>query len=79
MASQYASAWPPHQQHDQAYVRFIEDFYRISDTPDVHDQWVDQYTPDATLVLASKKARGHEGRLIHSGFYLYVTYFFPIQ
>ncbi|KAF1985230.1 hypothetical protein K402DRAFT_334814 [Aulographum hederae CBS 113979] len=40
------------------FKRFIEDFYRISDTPDAHDEYADQYASDATLIMASKSAKG---------------------
>lgn len=43
------------------YMRFFQDFYRISDTPDAHDQYAQSFTKDATLVMASKRATGFSG------------------
>jgi len=45
---------------DPALKRFYEDFYLISDTPDSHEKYVQQFTKDATLIMASKTVKGHE-------------------
>ena len=42
-------------------LEFIKDFYRISDTFGETEKYVDQFTPNATFVVASKKASGHPG------------------
>jgi len=42
-------------------VQFLEDFYRISDTPGDHDNYVDQFADDATFIVAGKKNQGREG------------------
>ncbi|KAF2680328.1 hypothetical protein K458DRAFT_434437 [Lentithecium fluviatile CBS 122367] len=55
----YMSEYPPIP-FDPAYKKFFEDFYATSDTPDAHSKYVEQFTPDATLVMASKKATGSE-------------------
>ncbi|TKX27601.1 hypothetical protein C1H76_0025 [Elsinoe australis] len=59
--SQYKSSWPASQQHDPAYVSFFEKFYQVSDTPDAHDEYADSFTPDATVIMASKKVEGRDG------------------
>lgn len=56
---------------DAGIIQFFEDFYRISDTPDAHDTYIDQFTPDATFILASKVSNGTNGTglmtsLLHS-------------
>jgi hypothetical protein len=56
----YASEYPP-VPFDAAYKKFFEDFYATSDAPDAHSKYVEQFTPDATLIMASKKAKGSEG------------------
>ena len=61
MAHSYSSAYPTDTSVDEGVVKFFEDFYRISDTPGDHDNYVDQFTPDATFKLASKKAVGKDG------------------
>ncbi|KAJ4135236.1 hypothetical protein NW768_004857 [Fusarium equiseti] len=40
-------------------LQFIKDFYSVSDTFGETEKYVDQFTPDATFVVASKKASGH--------------------
>lgn len=64
--SNYTSQWPD-VQSDPAYKQFFEQFYAISDTPDAHDKYADQFTKDATLIMASKKAEGRSGtkHLLH--------------
>ncbi|KAF4555508.1 Hypothetical protein D9617_2g054690 [Elsinoe fawcettii] len=58
--AQYKSSWPSNLENDPAYVSFFENFYKISDTPDAHDQYADQFTSDATLIMASKKVQGRD-------------------
>lgn len=57
----YQSEYPPGASVDPEIVKFFEDFYKISDIPGAHDQYVDLFTKDATFKLASKQAVGHEG------------------
>lgn len=59
MAS-YTSEYPSIP-FDPAYKKFFEGFYATSDTPEAHDKYVDHFTKDATLIMASKKAKGSEG------------------
>lgn len=60
MASQYTSELPSIP-IDPSIPKFFENFYHISDTPHAHDRYVDSFTDDATMILASKKAVGREG------------------
>lgn len=60
----YASDYPSIP-FDPAYKKFFEDFYATSDTPDAHEKYVDFFTKDATLIMASKKAEGSEGPSPH--------------
>ena len=46
---------------DPAYKQFFEEFYAISDDPGAHEKYVEQFTSDATLVMASKAAKGTSG------------------
>ncbi|KAH7135077.1 hypothetical protein B0J11DRAFT_151826 [Dendryphion nanum] len=54
----YTSEYPSATPFDPAYKSFFEEFYATSDTPDAHDKYVDYYTADATLIMASKKVTG---------------------
>ncbi|KAK7615119.1 hypothetical protein BKA81DRAFT_353612 [Phyllosticta paracitricarpa] len=56
----YASEYPPGLQFDPDFKKFFEDFYAVSDTPDVHDEYVKNFTDGATLIMASRKAVGKE-------------------
>lgn len=60
--SAYASEFPP-VEFDATYKHFFEEFYATSDTPDAHEKYVENFTKDATLVMASKKAKGSDGML----------------
>jgi hypothetical protein len=57
----YISEYPSSIPFDAAYKKFFEDFYAISDTPDAHERYVDSFTKDATLIMASKQGKGSEG------------------
>lgn len=63
MGSQYASSYPEGVTFSPQYKDFFQHFYQISDTPDAHEQYSQQFTKDATLVMASKTAKGQEGTL----------------
>lgn len=56
----YESSWPAAVTIDPEYKAFFQSFYRISDTPDAHETYSQQFTKDATFILASKKAVGTE-------------------
>jgi hypothetical protein len=56
----YASSYPSIP-FDPAYKQFFENFYSISDDPTAHDKYAEQFTPDATVVMASKRVKGTAG------------------
>ncbi|KAL1839130.1 hypothetical protein VTK73DRAFT_4124 [Phialemonium thermophilum] len=62
MAHSYKSQYPRDVAVEPSIVQFFENFYAVSDTPDAHDVYVDQFTDDATFILASKVSRGRDGR-----------------
>jgi hypothetical protein len=51
----------PKLELDPDFKSFFQDFYATSDTPGADDAWVQYFTPDATVIMASKKAEGAEG------------------
>jgi len=57
MSHSYASSYPS-TTFNPAFVQFFESFYKITDTPDAHSTYVDQFTSDATLIMASKSCKG---------------------
>ena len=60
MPSQYTPELPSIP-IDPSIPQFFETFYQISDTPDAHDRYVEFFTDNATLIMASTKAVGKEG------------------
>jgi hypothetical protein len=65
MADSYTFPKPTGSQ-DASIFQFLEQFYRISDTPDAHDVYAEQFAKDATLVMGSKKSYGAAGMLMQS-------------
>jgi hypothetical protein len=61
MPHSYKSEYPSGVQIDDGIKAFFEEFYKTSDTPDVHEKYADNFTKDATLIMASKKGVGREG------------------
>lgn len=61
MSVSYASEYPDISV-DPAVKAFFETFYRVSDTPDAHEEYARSFTPGATLVMASTKACGYDSR-----------------
>lgn len=64
MSHSYASEYPAGIDFDPAYKKFFEDFYAVSDTPEVHEKYAANFTDDATLIMASKTVNGRAGTLI---------------
>ncbi|KUJ20963.1 uncharacterized protein LY89DRAFT_420878 [Mollisia scopiformis] len=62
MAHTYASEYPAGLNVDHGIKTFFEDFYKISDTgtEEAHELYADQFTADATLVMASKVRKGRD-------------------
>ncbi|KAI9658893.1 MAG: hypothetical protein M1821_001853 [Bathelium mastoideum] len=56
--STYAVEVPNDVQFDPQFRGFFEEFYAISDTPGAHEKYADQFTSDATVIMASKKVQG---------------------
>ncbi|KAK9311631.1 hypothetical protein V1524DRAFT_457214 [Lipomyces starkeyi] len=48
----------PEEFSDPKVETFLQNFYKISDTPSALDEYADQYTDDATLVMGIKKIDG---------------------
>ena len=63
--STYTSSYPSID-FDPEYKKFFEDFYATSDTPDAHEKYITYFTQNATLVMASKTAKGSDGKIVSS-------------
>lgn len=57
----YASEYPAGLEFDAQFKHFFEQFYSTSDTPDVHDEYAQNFTKTATLIRASQPANGQNG------------------
>lgn len=63
MSSPSNPAYPTDVAINEDIVRFFETFYKISDTAEAHENYVESFTTDATLVMASKTSTGRDGKL----------------
>ncbi|KAL4778577.1 hypothetical protein BJX76DRAFT_352496 [Aspergillus varians] len=55
-------------------ISFMESFYRISDTESQHDDYVNSFTKDATLIMGPKTATGaDEIRTLRLGLWTHVA------
>ncbi|RGP80777.1 fungal specific transcription factor [Fusarium longipes] len=59
MEQQYSIQTPSDDSVQPHIIEFIKSFYSISDTFGETGKYVDMFTPDATFIVASKKASGH--------------------
>ena len=60
---QYTSEYPNGVSVSQDVKSFFEAFYKISDTPEAHEKYASFFTPDATVIMASKRFQGTSGNL----------------
>ncbi|CAK7221605.1 hypothetical protein SCUCBS95973_004555 [Sporothrix curviconia] len=60
MAAYISPVLPVDVSADPRAVAFFDTFYKTSDTPTAHEEYVKLFLPDATLVMASKKVVGHD-------------------
>lgn len=65
----------PSAEQARAMVSFMEEFYATSDDPAAHEKYVASFTPDATLIMGSKVARGSEGTFLYPFFIFFSLLF----
>lgn len=58
--STYVGQVPSDVKLDPRIVPFYENFYRVSDSPEAHDEYVDAMTSDGLLIMGTKKATGKD-------------------
>ena len=46
---------------DPEYRKFLKDFYATSDIPGAHEKYANQFTLDATVIMASHRVKGTTG------------------
>jgi len=58
MSSSYKPEYPAGVEIDVGIKTFFEEFYKLSDTPEAHDQYANCFAKDATVVMGTKKVVG---------------------
>ncbi|TQB68281.1 hypothetical protein MPDQ_003715 [Monascus purpureus] len=58
MSHSYTFDYPSGSAMQPEVIRFFQDFYQLSDTPDGDDLYPTRFTEDATFILASRVSRG---------------------
>jgi hypothetical protein len=61
MTYSYSDICPSDIEANKGVIQFLENFYQVTDTPEAHEEYANQFTEDATLILASKTNEGHAG------------------
>lgn len=61
MSSQYVAAVPSEDLVRPEIQAYFQNFYQISDTPEAHQEYSEQFTDNARLIMASNEANGREG------------------
>lgn len=59
--AQYKSSYPSTPEVPSSLRHFFETFYKISDTPEAHEAYVDCFTQDAAMIIASAMVEGSSG------------------
>lgn len=54
----YSFSTPPSTTLDPGIVKFLENFYKVSDTPSAHDAYADSFADDATFQIGIKQVKG---------------------
>jgi len=65
MSHTYKSEYPAGVEIDVDIKTFFEEFYKLSDTPEAHEQYANSFTSDATVVMGIKKVTGRPGTFPH--------------
>lgn len=60
--SQYQASIPSDGQVKPEIQSFFEKFYEISDTPDAHQKYSEQFTKDAKLIMGPTESNGRAGK-----------------
>lgn len=57
----YDAIYPTNVLADLSIKRFVSDFFKVSDNPELTDLWLSFFHEDATLVMGNNKAEGKQG------------------
>lgn len=59
--SQYTASVPPGGQVRPEIQAFYEEFYKVTDTPDAHERYIDMFTSDAKIIMGVNEFNGQNG------------------
>ena len=60
--SQYKASTPSDGQVRDEIRSYFEKFYEISDSPESHERYSEQFTKDAKLIMGPNEANGRSGK-----------------
>lgn len=60
--SQYIASVPSDGQVKPEILKYFERFYEISDMPDAHQLYSEQYTKNAKLIMGPNEMNGRDGK-----------------
>lgn len=63
MTSQYIASVPSDGSIPSEIVEYLSKFYEISDSPANHEKYADMFTADGTIIMASNRVQGREGKV----------------
>lgn len=66
MTSQYIASVPSDGSIPSEIVEYFSKFYEISDSPANHEKYADMFTADGTIIMASNRVQGREGKVFFS-------------
>lgn len=69
MTSQYIASVPSDGSIPSEIVEYFSKFYEISDSPANHEKYADMFTADGTIIMASNRVQGREGKVFFSLFF----------
>ena len=58
----YTASTPGDSQVKPEIKRYFEKFYQISDTPDAHERYSEQFTKNGKLIMGPAESNGRAGR-----------------
>lgn len=72
--SQYSASTPSDGQVRPEIKEFFETFFKISDTPDAHELYSEQFTKNGKLIMGPNEGNGRAGKL-HELIMLFIRFF----
>ena len=58
----YTASTPGDDQVKPDITKYFEKFYEVSDTPDAHEKYSEQYTKNAKLIMGPIEVNGRDGK-----------------